>query len=103
MVRKGPYRIDYSPDALDHLRSLTARQAVTVLDTVERQLSQQPTVWTRNRKVLRANPVAPYELRAGELRVYYEAGDEPSGVVIVKAVGVKDRACVRIGGEEVEL
>jgi hypothetical protein len=52
---------------------------------------------------LRANPVAPYELRVGKLRVYYEVEEDPDRVVVVKAVGVKDRECVRIGGEEVEL
>lgn len=60
------------------------------------------TVATRNRKVLRANLLAPWELRIGDLRVYYEIEDDPERVV-VKAIGVKDRDRVRIGGEEVEL
>jgi len=29
-----PYQIEYSPDAEDHLRGLTARQQAIVLDTV---------------------------------------------------------------------
>jgi len=102
-VKRKPFRIDYSPEALDHLRGLTARDSATLVDTVARRLSYQPTVWTRNRKVLRANPMAPYELRIGELRVYYEVKGDPDRVVVIKAVGVKDRDCVRIGGEEVEL
>ena len=64
------YRIDYSPDAEHHLRVLTARQQATVLDTVDKQLRQQPTVETRNRKPMRPNPLAPWELRIGNLRVY---------------------------------
>jgi mRNA-degrading endonuclease RelE of RelBE toxin-antitoxin system len=47
--------------------------------------------------------VAPWELRIGDLRVYYEVKDDPEAVVVVKAVGVKDRDRVRIGGEDVEL
>jgi hypothetical protein len=39
----------------------------------------------------------------GGLRVYYEVRDDPERVVVVKAVGIKDRDSVRIGGEEVEL
>jgi hypothetical protein len=35
--------------------------------------------------------------------VYYEVRKDPDPVVVVKAVGVKDRGRVRIGGEEVEL
>ncbi len=97
------YRIDYSPEAEDHLMALRVREGNIVLDAVARQLAHQPTVSTRNRKLLRANPVAPWELRIGNLRVYYEVRDEPEPVVIVKAVGVKDRERVVIGGEEVKL
>jgi mRNA-degrading endonuclease RelE of RelBE toxin-antitoxin system len=31
------YRIEYSPDAENHLRALTARQRAIVLDTVDKQ------------------------------------------------------------------
>jgi mRNA-degrading endonuclease RelE of RelBE toxin-antitoxin system len=102
-VKKAAYRIDYSPEAADHLAALTARQSATVLDVVVRQLSHEPTRAARNRKVLPANQVAPWELRIGELRVYYEVLEDPRHVVVIKAVGIKDRDRVRIGGEEVEL
>jgi hypothetical protein len=65
-----PYRIEYSPDAEDHLRLLTARQQAIILDAVDEQLTHQPTVETRKRKPMRPNPVAPWELRIGSLRVY---------------------------------
>jgi hypothetical protein len=65
-------------------------------------VSHEPTVATPNRKVLRANPVAPWELRIGKLRVYYEVKQEPERMVVVKAVGVKDRHRVVISAEEVE-
>ena len=52
---------------------------------------------------MRPNPIAPWELRIGELRVYYEVKEEPDPVVTVLAVGVKERNVVRIGGEEVNL
>ena len=103
MVRRRPYRIDYSPEAVDHMEGLTARQSATVLDVVTRSLTHEPTVPTRQRKVLRANAVAPWELRIGDLRVYYEVKDDPERVVVVKAIGVKERNRVLIGGEEVEL
>ena len=102
-MKKAPYRIDYSPDAEDHLASFTARQAATVLDTVVRQLTYEPTVSTRKRKLLRANEVAPWEPRIGHLRVYHEVMDHPERVVVVKAVGIKDRDRVWMGGVEVKL
>jgi mRNA-degrading endonuclease RelE of RelBE toxin-antitoxin system len=97
------YRIEYSPETDQHLRVLTARQRSTVFDAVDQQLQHQPTVETRNRKPMRPNPLAPWELRVGKLRVYYDIEEEPEQVVIILAVGVKDRNRVIIGGEEIEL
>jgi mRNA-degrading endonuclease RelE of RelBE toxin-antitoxin system len=98
-----PYRIEYSPDAEDHLRTLTVRQQAIVLDTVDEKLTHQPTVETRNRKPMRPNPLAPWELRIGNLRVYYDVEEEPEFVVYVRAVGVKQRNRVRIGKEVIKL
>src|SRR6266511_2935898 len=100
--RKKPYRIEYSPPSRDHLAALTAGQRALILDEVDAQLRHQPTVVTRNRKPLQPNPLARFELRIGDLRVYYEV-DEIQRVVEVRAVGIKDRNRVLIGGEEVKL
>lgn len=85
------------------MQVLSARQRALIFDAVEEQLSHQPTVETRNRKPMRPNPLAPWELRVEECRVYYDMVDEPDAVVTVLAVGLKDRARVIIGGEEIEL
>jgi mRNA-degrading endonuclease RelE of RelBE toxin-antitoxin system len=98
-----PFRIEYDPATEDHLAAFTAREAVIVLVTVSRQLIHQPTVVTRNRKPLRPNPLAPWELRIGDLRVYYDVQDEPEAVVTIRAVGVKDRNRLRIAGKEFPL
>lgn len=97
------YRIEYSPDTEDHLRALTTRQQTIVLDTVDKQLAHQPKAETRNRKPMRPNPIAPWELRIGTLRVYYDVEDEPELVVHIRAVGVKQRNKVRLGKEVIEL
>jgi mRNA-degrading endonuclease RelE of RelBE toxin-antitoxin system len=97
------YEIEYSPEAVKHLRFLTARQRATVLDAVDDQLPHQPTTETRHRKPMRPNPLAPWELRIGELRVYYDVEETPRPVVSIRAIGVKDRNRVLIGGEEIEL
>jgi mRNA-degrading endonuclease RelE of RelBE toxin-antitoxin system len=98
-----PYVIEYSPEAEDHMRWFTIRQQRTVLDTVDRQLLHQPNMETRNRKPMRPNPVAPWELRIGDLRVYYETKDEPEPTVTILAIGIKERDQVRIGGERFKL
>jgi mRNA-degrading endonuclease RelE of RelBE toxin-antitoxin system len=97
------YRIEYSPAALDHLRGLTARQQAIVLATVDAQLLHQPAVETRNRKPMRPNPLAPWELRIGNLRVYYDAEEEPELIVNIRALGVKKRNRIIIGGKEFKL
>ena len=66
------YLILFSPEAEDHLRALTARQRSTIFDAVDEQLAHEPAVETRNRKPMRPNPIAPWELRIGDLRVYYD-------------------------------
>jgi len=97
------YRIEFSPEAENHLRELTPRQQATVLDAVEEQLQHEPTEETRNRKPMRPNPIAPWELRIGDLRVYYDVETEPEQIVFVRAVGIKERNRVRIGKEVIEL
>ena len=97
------YRIEYSPDTLDHFRALTTRQRATVLDSVDVQLAHEPTVETRNRKPMRPNPLAPWELRIGDLRVYYDVEEIPEPKVYILAVGIKERNRIRIGGKELEL
>ncbi len=66
------------------------------------------TIWNRfrlvnDRKPMRPNPVAPWELRIHELRVYYDIVEQPDPLVTILAVGIKQRNCVRIGGKEFDL
>ena len=101
--RAVAYRIEYAPAVANHLQDLTVRQQVIVLDAVDEQLIYQPTVETKNRKPMRPNPLAPWELRIGNLRVYYDVEAEPEPLVYIHAVGVKERNQVRIAGEIYDL
>ena len=103
MKRRVRYAIEFTREADTHLAALEARDRTAVLDALDGQLGYQPAVETRNRKRLRPNPVAPWELRIGHLRVYFDVEQEPRAVVRIQAVGIKDRSSVWIGGEEVEL
>jgi len=97
------YQIEFAASVKAHLEALTARQRSTVLAAVERQLTNEPSKETRHRKPLKPNPVAPWELRVGALRVFYEVAEGPPAVVRILAVGIKVREILRIGGEEIQL
>jgi mRNA-degrading endonuclease RelE of RelBE toxin-antitoxin system len=102
-TRRTGFDIRLTPDAERHLEFLSARERAIVLDAIEASLRYEPTVERRNRKRLRPNPLAPWELRVADLRVYFEPRMSPTRTVVVVAVGVKDRTALRIGGEEVDL
>jgi mRNA-degrading endonuclease RelE of RelBE toxin-antitoxin system len=97
------YEVVYSRRARDHLRALSARDRSIVMDAIEQQLGEQPTVETRNRFRMRPNPLAPWELRVQHLRAYYDVRTEPEPTVQVVAIGIKRRDRVSIGGEELDL
>ena len=93
------YTIEFSADAKRHLGSLAARARRTVLDAIEGQLTHEAEVPTWHRKLLRENPLADWELRVGEFRVFYDV-DGIHVAVLVVAVGVKVHNVLRIDGEE---
>jgi mRNA-degrading endonuclease RelE of RelBE toxin-antitoxin system len=96
-----PYTVEFAGSVEDHLRALTARDRATVLAGIDRQLLREPLRETRNRKPLRPNPVAPWELRVGAPRVFYDVVGVEAGVVRILAVGRKQRNVLTIGGGEI--
>lgn len=98
-----PFRIDYAPGTEEHLRYLTSAQQSLAQDHILEQLTQDHTVETRNRKPLRPNDLATWELRIGSIRVYYDVAMRPDPVVAVVAIGIKTRSILRIGGEVITL
>ena len=96
------------------MKFLSAAEGSGLLDAIREQLTHEPLVETRHRKPLRPNPLAPWELRVGSLRAFYdvqpgqgEAPDReleaPVDVVYVLAVGKKERNVLRIAGETVKI
>lgn len=80
---------------------MPASERVDVVDAIEVQLSDEPEVETRNRKRLRQNPIAPWELRIKNVRVFYDI-EEPETVTIL-AIGKKRGNRLYIEGQEIEL
>jgi hypothetical protein len=97
------FTIEYAPEVEEHLRLLTVRQRMIAFEAIDTQLIHEPHVETRNRKPMRPNPIAPWELRVQNMRVYYDIVIEPEQRVIILAIGVKDHDRVTIGGKEIEL
>ena len=97
------YAIEYSPETEHHLSVLATHQQVIVLDEVDRQLTHEPTVETRNRKPMRPNPLAPWELRIGALRAFYDVIETPEPFVLIHGVGIKIHNRLYIGGEEIQI
>lgn len=79
------YTIEFAESVKAHLEALTAKQRVTVLAKIESHLTSQPLVETRNRKPLRPNPVAPWELRVGQLRVFYDVSEGPPATIRISS------------------
>jgi mRNA-degrading endonuclease RelE of RelBE toxin-antitoxin system len=97
------YTIVYSPEAVEHLATLPKADQVAVIDQVEEQLTHQPTLPTQKRKEIRPNSLAPWQLRLGDIRVFYEVQVDPQPVVGIKAVGKKVHNDLWIGGERIVL
>lgn len=98
-----PYTVEFARSVERHLRVLTALERTTILDAIGRQLLHEPLKETRHRKPLRPNPIAPWELRVGQLRIFYDVTGAESGVVRILAVGRKRRNVLVVGDKEIRL
>lgn len=97
------YEIEFAESVKAQLRQLTARSQSTVLAAIEAQLLHEPLTETRNRKPLRPNPLAAWELRVGDLRIFYEVSEEERKKVYILAIGEKRGNRLWIDGKEIEL
>ena len=97
------FTIIYSPEALDHLQALPKATQTLVVDQVDEQLTHEPKLPTRKRKVLRPNPIAPWELRLADVRVFYDVEEQPERLVKIAAVGIKRHNELWIGKERIDL
>ncbi|HEY2934397.1 MAG TPA: type II toxin-antitoxin system RelE/ParE family toxin [Acidobacteriota bacterium] len=85
------YQIRVARDVEKDLKKLKARDRKLVVDAIQTNLSYQPTIATRNRKIL-ASLIPPWnaeppiwELRVGDYRVFYDVS-EAEETVFVRAI-----------------
>jgi mRNA-degrading endonuclease RelE of RelBE toxin-antitoxin system len=96
------YQVELAEEAKIDLSSYNAYERKTIVSAIRDQLTNQPIDATRNRKQLRDNPIARWELRVDKYRVFYEV-QEDSRLVTVVAVGHKDHEALFIRGTRVQL
>ena len=96
------FTVEFTGKALRHLEGFRKFDQNIILDGIKAQLPFEPLRETRNTKPLRPNPLADWELRIRQHRVFYDV-DEGEARVRVIAVGYKEHNKLFIGGEEFEL
>ncbi len=96
------YQLEMTESAREDLRFLEKPLRRYVLEKAERYLSAEPLRPALNRKPLRPNELASWELRIGSFRVFYDVKIE-SRIVLIKAVGRKERDRLLIRGKETRL
>ncbi|HVS40037.1 MAG TPA: hypothetical protein VMS17_31045 [Gemmataceae bacterium] len=92
-----PFKITITEDAERQFRSLPARLRRILEAAVLSRLQHQPTTPTKAIKRLRPNPLAEFELRAGDLRALYNVEGEE---VVILIVGRKAGNKLIVEGEE---
>ena len=96
------YQIEVTDDAKADLYHYTAFERKIITEEIRNQISQQPLIETRNRKKLRDNPIASWELRSNKYRIFYEVNETSRKVTIV-AIGHKEHNILLIKGKEVKI
>ncbi len=85
-----PFKIAITDDAERQLRSLPVREQRILEAAIQSRLEHEPTKPTKAIKRLRPNPLAEFELRAGDLRALYNVeGDEVVVLIVGRKVGNK--------------
>ena len=96
------YRIEVTEEAKTDLSRYTAFERKLIVSEIREQLTDQPLIETKNRKLLRDNPIASWELRIGKYRVFYQVND-PAQTVSIVSVGHKEHNILLIRGKEVQI
>jgi mRNA-degrading endonuclease RelE of RelBE toxin-antitoxin system len=96
-----PFQIAFTPGAEADLAHFKAVDQRVIVDAIRIHLTTDATSESRRRKRLTANPLAPWELRIGDHRVFYLV--EGGSTATILAVGVKVHNELFIRGRKVEL
>jgi len=95
------FEVRFVQSADQDLEFYTAREQRIILGAIGAFLEVDADVESRRRKRIRPNLLAPWELRIGDYRVFYEIRTE--GLVRVLAIGHKVHNDLFIQGKQVEI
>ena len=95
------FAIRFVPSANEDFEYYEVRDQRIILDAIRKFLVTDANVPGKRRERLRPNVVAPWELRIGNHRVFYEI--TPENVVRILAVGHKVHNDLFIRGKKAEL
>ena len=96
------YEIELTPKAREDLMWFRKNEQEEILNGMEANLLYEPTTETRNRKRLRPNDTAEWELRLGKYRVLYDV-DNKIFIVSIEAIGLKLGSAFYFQGKEQEI
>ena len=96
------YRINVTEEAKADLSHYNVFERKLVVSEIRKQLTNEPLIETKNRKSLRDNPIAAWELRIDKYRVFYEV-KEAAGMVSIVSVGHKEHNVLFVRGKELEI
>src|SRR5947209_19880829 len=98
------FQVEFTARASGYLRQMRKFDQVKITQAIRSQLTHQPNQPTHNRKRLRPNALAEWELRVDEFRVFYDVATGPDAPTVkIVAVGQKQANKLFIHGEEYEL
>ena len=96
------YHIEITEDAVEDIHYYAPFERKIIVSEARTHLTYQPSVETKNRKRLRDNPLAAWEIRSGKYRIFYEVSED-SWIVSIVAVGHKEHNKLFIRGREVQI
>lgn len=96
------YDIEYTETALADLQWFKKHEQNVIVDGIDKRLRYEPTTENRNRKELRPNLTAAWELRIGDFRVLYDV-DVQVRIVAIKRIGEKRGNTLYLRGQPEEL
>jgi mRNA-degrading endonuclease RelE of RelBE toxin-antitoxin system len=82
------FEIEFTEEAIADLLWFKKAERNYIVSELETMLSVEPTTEARNRKRLRPNKLAEWEIRIGEFRVFYDV-DHEHKLIKIGAVGYK--------------
>jgi mRNA-degrading endonuclease RelE of RelBE toxin-antitoxin system len=96
------FRIEFTLEAVEDLGLLRKFDQQQIITAIESQLSHLAAQEKCNRKRLRPNRLAEWELRLGDFRVFYDF-DQDNALVKIEAVGYKEGSKLFVHGQEYQL